>query len=123
MKVYRVREEIFNRALSYLGYNENWKFEIFEMNLWSDKDSTRTYGVNWSACGTQSVEDTQKFIDQMQFAVELTKMLNDCKIVLRNYDDEDDTIATKEDFEKAYEYMIIWLKNKDFKQIKKFLEC
>ena len=121
MEVYRVREEIFKRALSYLGYNEDWKFEIFEMNDFFDKKSPRIYGINWCACGTKSVEDTQKFMDQMQFAVELAKMLNDCKIVLRHYDDEDDTIATKEDWEKACECMITWLKNKDFEQIKKFL--
>lgn len=47
----------------------------------------KTFGVNWSACGTQSIEETKKFAEEISKACKIAEKLNAMQITV-NYDEE-----------------------------------
>lgn len=48
----------------------------------------KTFGVNWSACGTQSIEETKKFAEKINKACNIVEKLNAMQIAV-NYEDEE----------------------------------
>ena len=48
----------------------------------------KTFGVNWSACGTQSIEETKKFAEEINKACKIAEKLNAMQITV-NYEDEE----------------------------------
>lgn len=56
--------------------NPNWGAEL------------KTFGVNWSACGTQSIEETKKFAEEINKACKIAEKLNAMQIIV-NYEDEE----------------------------------
>lgn len=46
----------------------------------------KTFGVNWSACGTQSIEETKKFAEEINKACKIAEKLNAMQITV-NYED------------------------------------
>lgn len=46
----------------------------------------KTFGVNWSACGTQNVEEAKKFAEQINKACKIVEKLNAMQITV-NYED------------------------------------
>lgn len=46
----------------------------------------KTFGVNWSACGTQSIEETKKFAEEISKACKIAEKLNAMQIIV-NYED------------------------------------
>lgn len=47
----------------------------------------KTFGVNWSACGTQNIEETKKFAEKISKACKIAEKLNAMQITV-NYDEE-----------------------------------
>lgn len=47
----------------------------------------KTFGVNWSACGTQNIEETKKFAEEINKACKIAEKLNAMQITV-NYDEE-----------------------------------
>lgn len=47
----------------------------------------KTFGVNWSACGTQNIEDAKKFAEKISKACKTAEKLNAMQITV-NYDEE-----------------------------------
>lgn len=47
----------------------------------------KTFGVNWSACGTQNIEDAKKFAEKINKACKIAEKLNAMQITV-NYDEE-----------------------------------
>lgn len=47
-----------------------------------------TFGVNWSACGTQNIEETKKFAEKINKACKIVEKLNAMQIIV-NYKDEE----------------------------------
>ena len=50
----------------------------------------KTFGVNWGCCGTQSIEEANKFAEQINKACKIVEKLNAMKINV-NYDTEGKT--------------------------------
>lgn len=48
----------------------------------------RTFGVNWSACGTQNIEETKKFAEKLNKACKIVEKLNAMQINV-NYGHEE----------------------------------
>ena len=48
----------------------------------------KTFGVNWSACGTQNIEDAKKFAEKINKACKIVKKLNAMQINV-NYGHEE----------------------------------
>ena len=48
----------------------------------------RTFGVNWSACGTQNIEETKKFAEKINKACKIVEKLNAMQITV-NYGHEE----------------------------------
>lgn len=48
----------------------------------------KTFGVNWACCGTQSIEESKKFAEQINKACKIVEKLNAMQINV-NYDDEE----------------------------------
>lgn len=46
----------------------------------------KTFGVNWMACGTQNVEETKKFAEEINKACKIAEKLNAMQITV-NYED------------------------------------
>lgn len=44
----------------------------------------KTFGVNWSACGTQNIEDAKKFAEKLNKACKIVEKLNAMQITV-NY--------------------------------------
>lgn len=47
-----------------------------------------TFGVNWSACGTQNIEEAKKFAEKINKACKIVEKLNAMQIIV-NYKDEE----------------------------------
>lgn len=47
-----------------------------------------TFGVNWSACGTQNIEETKKFAEKINKACKIVEKLNAMQITV-NYGHEE----------------------------------
>lgn len=52
----------------------------------------KTFGVNWSACGTQNIEDTKKFAEKINKACKIAEKLNAMQITV-NYEEKPDREA------------------------------
>ena len=50
----------------------------------------KTFGVNWGCCGTQSIEEANKFAEQINKACKIVEKLNAMQINV-NYDTEGKT--------------------------------
>lgn len=50
----------------------------------------RTFGVNWSACGTQNIENAKKFAEKINKACKIVEKLNAMQITV-NYGHEEKT--------------------------------
>lgn len=48
----------------------------------------KTFGVNWSACGTQNIEETKKFAKKINKACKIVEKLNAMQITV-NYGHEE----------------------------------
>lgn len=48
----------------------------------------KTFGVNWSACGTQNIEETKKFAEKINKACKIVEKLNAMQITV-NYGHEE----------------------------------
>ena len=48
----------------------------------------KTFGVNWSACGTQNIEDAKKFAEKINKACKIVEKLNAMQISV-NYEHEE----------------------------------
>lgn len=59
---------------------------IYENPSWGAE--LKTFGVNWSACGTQNVEDAKKFAEKINKACKIVEKLNAMQIIV-NYKDEE----------------------------------
>ena len=62
----------------------------------------KTFGVNWSACGTQSIEETKKFAEQINKACKIAEKLNAMQITV-NYEEKPDREAYMELISKYME--------------------
>lgn len=58
--------------------NSDWRAEV------------KTFGVNWSCCGTQNIEESKKFAEQINKACKIVEKLNAMQINV-NYDTEGKT--------------------------------
>lgn len=57
----------------------------------SDLNSdVKTFGVNWSCCGTQNIEEAKKFAEQINKACKIVEKLNAMQINV-NYESEGKT--------------------------------
>ena len=57
--------------------NQSWGAEL------------KTFGVNWSACGTQNIEETKKFAEKINKACKIAEKLNAMQITV-NYEHEEE---------------------------------
>ena len=49
----------------------------------------KTFGVNWSACGTQNIEEAKKFAEKINKACKIVEKLNAMQITV-NYEEKPD---------------------------------
>lgn len=81
MKIFLVKDNYDNPKLTTRVIDEEKPFnhvEIFQKSgygIYGSKDK-RVYGINWSAKGTVSVEETEEYIKLLQVAVREAKKAN-----------------------------------------------
>jgi hypothetical protein len=61
-------------------------FEVAEKSDWPSE--AKTFGVNWAACGTKSIEETKKFVENINKACKIVEKMNAMQINV-NYEDEE----------------------------------
>lgn len=49
----------------------------------------KTFGVNWSACGTQNIEEAKKFAEKINKACKIVEKLNAMQITVNYYGHEE----------------------------------
>lgn len=54
----------------------------------------KTFGVNWSACGTQNIEETKKFAEKINKACKIVEKLNAMQINVNYEHDENPDIES-----------------------------
>lgn len=70
-------------------------------------DKYLEFGINWSAFGTQSIEKTGSFINDLHRAIDIAKKINNLKLSV-NYDKKEifnnkgDYLKKKAELEKEY---------------------
>lgn len=68
--------EIMEGRTVFVVDNSEWRAEV------------KTFGVNWSACGTQNIEDAKKFAEKINKACKIVEKLNAMQINV-NYGHEE----------------------------------
>lgn len=68
--------EIMEGRTVFVVDNSEWHTEV------------KTFGVNWSACGTQNIEETKKFVEKINKACKIVEKLNAMQITV-NYGHEE----------------------------------
>lgn len=63
---------------------------IEENSSWNA--ALKTFGVNWSACGTQNIEEAKKFAEKINKACKIVEKLNAMQITV-NYEEKPDREA------------------------------
>ena len=71
-------DEIMNCRTVTIEENSDWRSDV------------KTFGVNWSCFGTQSIEEAKKFAEQISKACKIVEKLNAMKINV-NYESEGKT--------------------------------
>ena len=78
---------------SAFGINSYVNRNVTISELTSDFEQPKKYGVNWSALGTVDAERANEFMQELNRALELVKILNEAEIVV-DWSNE----GTREDF-------------------------
>lgn len=60
---------------------------VEETSSWNA--ALKTFGVNWSACGTQNIEEAKKFAEKINKACKIVEKLNAMQITV-NYEGKPD---------------------------------
>lgn len=81
-----VNEDRYNALKSALQRATGESITIYEMNS-SFNDKNLSWGVNWSALGTQNPQDTLNFAEELKDAAAMAKALNDMDLELVWEDD------------------------------------
>lgn len=68
--------EIMEDRTVFVEENSDWRAEV------------KTFGVNWSACGTQNIEDAKKFAEKINKACKIVEKLNAMQINVIYRDEE-----------------------------------
>mgnify|MGYP004661455885 CR=1 FL=1 len=68
--------EIMEGRTVFVEENSDWRAEV------------KTFGVNWSACGTQNIEDAKKFAEKINKACKIVEKLNAIQINVIYKDEE-----------------------------------
>lgn len=68
--------EIMEGRTVFVVDNSEWRAEV------------KTFGVNWSACGTQNIEEAKKFAEKINKACKIVEKLNAMQINV-SYEDEE----------------------------------
>lgn len=79
-----------------------WYSREMELNIYpivEEWDKPFEYGVNWSARGTQNVEDSRKYAENIMMAVSLCEDLNELEINV-DYSDVDVTGRSEEKYQE-----------------------
>ncbi len=80
-----------NREYSALMSAVNEIMESRTVNIYENSSfgaEVLTFGVNWSACGTQNLEETKKFAEKINKACKIVEKLNAMQINV-SYEDEE----------------------------------
>lgn len=72
----RAVNEIMEDRTVFVEENSDWRAEV------------KTFGVNWSACGTQNIEEAKKFAEKINKACKIVEKLNAMKITV-DYEHEE----------------------------------
>lgn len=67
---YRIEMETFRRKIYELS---DGGIEVYSMQTWGDSKAPIELGINWYACGTQTLEKTEEFVAALQTAIEMTR--------------------------------------------------
>lgn len=73
----RAVNEIMEGRTVFIEENSSWNAAL------------KTFGVNWSACGTQNIEEAKKFAEKINKACKIVEKLNAMQITV-NYEEKPD---------------------------------
>ena len=71
-------DEIMGEERAFVSENSKWYEEV------------KTFGMNWSACVTNNIEEAKKFAEKIKKACKLIEKLNDMQIIV-SYEDSEKT--------------------------------
>ena len=86
-----------------------WGREITIYNDTKFNSKTVTWGINWAALGTQSIEKTMQFADNLKIACKIVEYLNREQITVDWEMDEEhyDTVGEMKEVAEKAKYMIV----------------
>lgn len=82
MRINRTKWNIINTVLNRIS--RELGVSIYEANSCFNDNMQKPveFGLNWSACGTQSIEETQQYITKMNEAVGIAKFMNQFELTV-----------------------------------------
>lgn len=113
MKIYRDRWEIITKAVRLVSEGI---VTIYQLDM-----SDNRWGVNWSACGTRTTEETEGFIRLLNMGIDVADTLNRHEIEFPYTDDFDPEIDSKERYEEVGEVVTSWLKDGEYRKVEAWL--
>ena len=91
MKIKQIKMDALEAGLNWIAHSFK-AVDLFtiEGDRYADRKAGKPlkWGVNWGACGTQSVEDTIKFADTLKHAAEICKVVNALQLESSTISDE-----------------------------------
>lgn len=108
MKLHEDKLEVLMGAFEWIKWNDDSRaFSIYKISGRGEKKLV--YGINWSACGTKSVEETVKFATNLQKTAVIVDLINNLEIeVVRS---EGSCFSSKEEYTEAKKQVIEMIKN------------
>lgn len=110
MKITDVRYDAIMLAVRKATYEKNYEISTLDLT------GVKKFGVNWSAMGTRSVEETKAFAEDLVKGAELAEFLTSFELEV-DYDADDNRIKTNEDFEQAVDFMTYAIMNDCYREI------
>lgn len=117
MKVYRDRWEVLSTAIRIVSEG---RVTVYELDGQFGKP-VKEYGVNWSACGTRTVEETEKFKDLLNMGIDIADMLNRHEVQFMYTDECDPEIDSQERYEEVRNTLITWLQAKEYRKVEAWI--
>jgi len=117
MKVNRDRWEVLSTAIQAISERTVTIYEVKEQF----GQPAKKYGINWSACGTVTVEETKKFRDLLDMGIEIADILNYHEVQFVYTDELDPEIDSQERFEEVGNTLITWILAKNYNKIEAWI--
>ncbi len=116
--VNREKVDMITSVFSKLKYTDETRcYDVYTVRQFGKKDLV--FGINWSACGTRTPEETKAFAEHLIKASKFIDTLNSINGMMEYFDEP--LYTSKEDYKETEEELTEMIENYEVEDIKNWL--